>query len=98
MPREERIININEMQSLLDFLRLAEEVQKTKEPTLLRQDGELLELRVAKPAKRTRRKGQPIREDDPLWDIVGMAHSDGPGDVADNVDKYLAEAILSNEA
>ncbi len=98
MPREERIINISEMRSLVDFLRVAEDVQKTKEPTLLRQDGELLELRVAKSAKKSRRKGQPIREDDPLWDIVGMAHSDGPGDVADNVDKYLAEAYLPNEA
>ena len=38
--------------------------------------------------------GRPTSEDDPLWNIVGMVGDeyDGPTDVSENVDKYLAEA------
>lgn len=94
MSRKARIINISEVQSLVDFLRLAEEVQKTKEPTVLRRDGEdLVELRPAKPAKKAGARGKVFTKDDPLWDIVGLLKDDGgPTDVSANVDKYLAEA------
>lgn len=39
-------------------------------------------------------EGQPLTFDDPIWGIVGMFDSspDGPGDVATNKDRYLAEA------
>ncbi len=61
---------------------------------MLTHEGE--ELVVVQPAKPSRRRrlpaGKPITEDDPLWDIVGMASSGGPGDVADHVDEHLAEA------
>jgi hypothetical protein len=30
--------------------------------------------------------------DDPLWDLVGIGHSGGPGDVSENKHKYLADA------
>lgn len=33
--------------------------------------------------------------DDPLWDIVGIAHSDGPSDVAANKHRYLAESYAA---
>ncbi len=42
-------------------------------------------------------RARPIRADDPLWDIVGMGSSGGPGDVSENVDKYLAEAYMPEE-
>ncbi len=38
--------------------------------------------------------GKPTSADDPLWNIVGLAESRGPGDVAEHVDDYLAEAYL----
>ena len=39
-------------------------------------------------------EGPYFDETDPLWSIVGMFESDGPGDVARNKHKYLAEAYL----
>ena len=39
-------------------------------------------------------RGRPTNANDPLWNIVGIVHSKGPGDVAERVDKYLAEAYL----
>ncbi|MGH2614435.1 MAG: helix-turn-helix domain-containing protein [Thermomicrobiales bacterium] len=42
--------------------------------------------------------GKPTTEDDPLWDIVGIASSDEPNDVASNKHKYLADAILANKS
>ncbi len=40
----------------------------------------------------------PITMDDPLWDIVGAPSGppDGPGHVARNHDRYLAEAYADN--
>ena len=33
-------------------------------------------------------------ETDPLWSIVGMFSSDGPGDVSSNKHEYLADAYM----
>jgi hypothetical protein len=33
---------------------------------------------------------------DPLWNIVGIGQSDGPGDVSSSKLKYLAEASADN--
>jgi excisionase family DNA binding protein len=38
------------------------------------------------------RRGKPFTMDDPLWEIVGLVRSDGPGDVSENKYKYLADA------
>lgn len=47
-----------------------------------------------RPWRRRRRAllGVPITADDPLLDIIGIAHTDGPGDVSSNKYKYLADA------
>jgi len=37
-------------------------------------------------------RGKPTSADDPLWSIIGIACSDGPGDVSQNKLKYLADA------
>lgn len=34
---------------------------------------------------------KPFTERDPYWDIVGMAQSNGPADIAENKHRYLAE-------
>lgn len=39
-------------------------------------------------------RGTPTSADDPLWNIVGIAESEGRGDVAEHVDNYLAEAYF----
>ncbi len=57
--------------------------------------GEL--IKPVEPRERRVTKGSPTSADDPLWDIVGMGNSGGPGDVAENVDKSLAEAYMPEE-
>lgn len=51
--------------------------------------------------KKPRRRlvhGKPTSEEDPLWNIVGIARSGGPTDVARNKHKYLAEAYAAKHA
>jgi hypothetical protein len=33
-----------------------------------------------------------LTTDDPLFDLIGIGHSGGPGDVSANKQRYLAEA------
>ena len=75
-----------------DFLRLAEEVHRTRTPRLVRRDNE--DLVVVSPAPRAvkRRKTRPLTEDDPLFGLVGIGRSGGSGDVSTNKHQYLAEA------
>jgi excisionase family DNA binding protein len=42
-----------------------------------------------------KRKTGILTADDPIWDIVGMFSSDGPGDVSENKRKYLADALMA---
>ena len=77
-----------------DLASLVDEVVKTRKVRPLRRDGQNVALLSPAPGQRRTRKGQPTSASDPLWNIVGMARSDGPGDVAANHDRYLAEAYL----
>ena len=77
-----------------DLPTLVETVRRTKQALPLTADGkDVAVLMPARPARRPR-KGQPTTADDPIWDIVGMVQSDGPGDVAEQHDQYLADAYL----
>lgn len=40
--------------------------------------------------------GHVLTPDSPLWDIVGLVDDDGPTDVSENVDAYLALAYADN--
>ncbi len=78
-----------------ELIRLAEEVQKSNQVTMLTKDGkDVLEVRPPKLARRKRLKGRPTSKDDPLWRIIGIAAdpTDTVNDVSINTDKYLAEA------
>ncbi len=80
---------------LPDLAALAERVKATGVPLrLVRGDEELAVLQPAKKRRRRSLKGRPLSMDDPIWDIVGMGHSGGPGDVSTNKKKYLAEAYM----
>ncbi len=81
-----------EIDNAPELLRLAKEVRATRQPQLLTQAGEVIAVLQPPPAPRRPLRTVPTSDDDPIWDIVGMAHADGPGNVADNVDRYLAEA------
>ena len=79
-----------------ELLRLAEEVQKSNQLTVLTKNGkELVKVSPAKPTRKRRVKGGPITKDDPMWNLVGTGHS-GVGDISANTDKYLAEAYLDH--
>jgi hypothetical protein len=94
MAREMKSIDITHTP---DVLRLAEEVARSGVPRLLRKDNQdVAELRPVSPTRKRTRRSQPTSENDPLWDIVGIAHAadfpDVPRDVARNKHTYLAEA------
>jgi hypothetical protein len=55
-------------------------------------DGTLFRLAPV----RRRRKPRPFTLDDPLLDIIGIGHSEGPTDVSSNKHKYIADAIASH--
>jgi hypothetical protein len=75
------------------LLRLAREVLISNKPRVLTdKDGDLVEVRPAQPARRTRATSKGLTKEDSFWDIVGIGHSGGSGDVASNKHKYLAEA------
>ncbi len=74
---------------------LVAEVQAVNQARALQIDHRT--VAILTPAVRRRRASQRPKAtsaSDPLWDIVGLATSNGPGDVAENVDAYLAQANL----
>lgn len=96
MAREPRPLDVTDIP---EILRIAEAVQKSNEPRVLRRDSEDIALLIPlRQVDKKRFRGRSTSADDPLWSIVGMAHSDGPGDVSENVDKYLAEANSTHDA
>ncbi len=81
-----------------DLAQVVADVESTRHPRMLQRNGKnVVEVRPATTRRRSR-KGQPTSADDPIWNIVGMVQTDGPGDVAENVDHYLADASLDTHA
>jgi hypothetical protein len=76
--------------------RLVDEARSARKPLLLQEDGQdVAEVRALDDAPKRRRRplvGKPMTYDDPLWELIGSAHSEGPTDVSSNKHKYLAEA------
>lgn len=92
MAKEPKRIDIS---AIPELLSIAEEVRRTNEPRILRQNsGDLAILAPIKPVAKRVAKGKPTSADDPLWKLVGIGHSGGPGDVSANKHKYLADAYL----
>lgn len=92
MAKEPKRIDIS---AIPELLSIAEEVRRTNETRILKQDGEdLAILTPIRPVAKRVAKGKPTSVDDPLWKLVGIGHSGGPGDVSANKHKYLADAYL----
>lgn len=93
MAKEVRRVDVG---SVPELLRIAQQVKETGEPCLLKQADEELAIitPMTRPSSRTvrRRRSGIITKDDPIWNIVGMGASGGPGDISENKHKYLAEA------
>lgn len=76
-----------------DVRKLAEEVQATQEPQILRRDKE--DLAIVSPIRRAIKRpsrSRPIAAGDSLWNLVGAGESTGDADTSDNKHKYLADA------
>jgi hypothetical protein len=96
MSKAREPIDVNEIQGASELLQLVEKLQETQESQVITHQGE--DVAVLRPIKRAsrvtrpRRKTGVITKDDSLWNIVGMAESAGPTDVAKHQHDYLAEA------
>ena len=99
MARELRSIEAGDIRGSSDLLRLVEELEQRSESALITSAGEevaiLRPLKRARPTPRAQRKSGVVSREDALWNIVGMADSAGPGDVAQDKHKYLAEAYTN---
>jgi hypothetical protein len=95
------ISNASDLKRLVEAVRLSGKTHALQEGA---ETAAVIRPVAKKEATRSRRSGQRRRsrvftKDDPLWSIVGMFKADdGPPDVADNVDTYLAEAYLDTHA
>jgi hypothetical protein len=77
-----------------ELLQLVEQAQSSNQPVVLRREREdVAILRVVKrPGKHRGLRGRPTGASDPLWKLIGIGESEGPGDVSTNKHKYLADA------
>jgi hypothetical protein len=83
-----------DISSIPELLSIAQDVRRTNEPRILKQENEdLAMLTPIKPATKRSVRGKPTSSDDPLWKLIGIGHS-GKGDVSENKHKYLADAYL----
>ncbi len=77
-----------------ELRRVAEQVRQTRQPVPLTQGDEV--IAVVQPAPKVGRKQRPARRaaapNTWLTNLIGLGASDGPGDVSENVDHYLAQA------
>jgi antitoxin (DNA-binding transcriptional repressor) of toxin-antitoxin stability system len=80
-----------------DLASLVEEVRASGKPRrIMRDDEEIARLVPVNPG---RRRGRRTSATDPLWNLVGMVTTyDGPADVSENVDHYLAESHATTTA
>jgi hypothetical protein len=91
MAKELKHIDISDVPELL---RIVEDMRATNEPRVLQRANE--DVAILRPVKRSAKRrvlrGRPTSADDPLWKLVGIGESEGPGDVSTNKYKYLADA------
>ncbi|MCL5958679.1 MAG: hypothetical protein M1358_05060 [Chloroflexi bacterium] len=90
MAKELRHVDITHK---LELLQIVEEAQSADQPLVLSKGGEDVAIvRPLRPLKKRIPRGRPTSADDPLWKLVGIGASKGPGDVSKNKHKYLADA------
>ncbi|HLF78031.1 MAG TPA: hypothetical protein VJB57_11150 [Dehalococcoidia bacterium] len=89
MPKETKTIDVTNMP---ETLKIAEDVSATKEPRILRRDGQ--DLAVIMPVRKRPTppsRAKPVTKDDPVFGLIGIGRSE-VGDISENKHKYLAEA------
>ena len=87
MVKQAKEIDVTNMPEVLG---IAEEVESTDEPLILRRGSKPVAIVMPMPREQAL-KGKPMTANDPLMKLVGFIDT-GPGDVARNKHKYLADA------
>ena len=83
---------------LSELRHLVEEVRAADQARVLQVNHQDVAILVPASSRATKsRRGKATSADDALWNIVGLAHSDGPGDVSEHIDTYLAQAYAPKE-
>jgi hypothetical protein len=79
-----------------DLKRLAEHVKQTRQPVPLTQGDEVIAVVRPAPKRVGRQRRERAAASPSAWltNLIGLGASDGPGDVAENVDHYLAQALF----
>ncbi len=80
-----------------ELMRIVQEVEKTKQPCVLEQDGK--DLAVVMPInriKKSRVKGKPLSKNDSFSKLIGSAIEAEPTD-ASKKHEYLAEAFTHHQ-
>ena len=86
-----------DISSIPELLSIAQEVRRTNESRILKQESEDLAMLIPiTPAAKRRVRGKPTSADDPLWKLIGIGHS-GKGDISANKHQYLADAYLHHK-
>ena len=91
MARELKPIDIS---NVPDLLRIAQEVQASHEPRVLRRADEDIALLVPTKPSRAKRapRGRVLTREDPLFDLIGIGESEIHGGVSGKKHEYLLQA------
>ena len=90
MAKEPKRIDISRIPELLS---IAQEVRRTHESRILKQESEeLAMLSPILPKKRSQTKAKPVTSDDALFRLIGIGKSGIPGGVSGKKHEYLARA------
>ena len=88
-----RELSPQDTEGVAELLRLIDEVVEHHEPRVFRDLVALSPVEVSESGPENYRPSDKRTDtDDPLWRLTGLVNTDGPGDVARNVDRYLADA------
>lgn len=79
---------------LPELAQLAEDVQRTRTPRLLRRgDEDVAVLTPTPPTRPRRRTARPVTEDDALFQLIGIGRSGIPGGISGKKHEALRGAL-----
>jgi hypothetical protein len=95
MAKEPRIIEITDVPELL---KLAEELEATQQPIVLRRNNRDVAVLSPAPKRPRTKRSRAFTKDDALFGLIGIGESPGPTDVSTQKHKYILEAYRKKHA